>query len=62
MKTILKELMDAKVWKTGGSLVITIPKDIAGLFGVKEGSTFELMPISKDELTLRYKREKSLSD
>ncbi len=55
MKSVLQS-MKTKVWKTGGSLVVTIPKDIAALFSITEGSEIEISATSKDELTLRYKR------
>lgn len=57
MSTLLRKSMKGKIWKTGGSLVVTIPKDIAALFGIEENDEVELAATSKDELIIRYKRK-----
>lgn len=54
--------MKLKVKRIGGSLTVIIPRDVAGLYNITEDTQFDVVPISKDELTLRYKREKTLSD
>lgn len=37
------EKFNGKVWKTGDSLVITIPKAVAKYGGYKEGDTLKVM-------------------
>lgn len=37
----------------GGSLIITIPPDIAGLFNIEAGDHMEFIPIGMDEIRLR---------
>lgn len=45
-----------KVRKTGNSLVITIPSDIAGLYGISKGSELEISPFTSDSLQLKIKK------
>ncbi|KCZ73349.1 growth regulator [Candidatus Methanoperedens nitroreducens] len=47
--------------KVGNSLVLTIPAEICKLYGLKEGSTFELLPTG-DRLTLRSKQKAEPSE
>lgn len=49
--------MILKVRRVGGSLSIIVPRDIATLYNIDVDSGFEVIPVSKDELTLRFKRQ-----
>ena len=51
--------MFLKVKRIGGSLTVIIPKDIANLYGISEGSSLEVVPASKEELTLVYKKQRN---
>lgn len=42
MKTSQKRIIDAKVWKTGNSYVITIPQTLAEKFNLKIGDLLEV--------------------
>ena len=42
MKNKTKRVIDAKVWKTGHSLVITIPQTLAEKFRLNEGDLLEI--------------------
>ncbi len=44
-----------KVRKVGTSLVMTIQKDIAELFKIKEGSELELEPMGMDSFRVKVK-------
>jgi len=46
---------DAKIWKQGGSMIITIPKDIHGFYNLKEGDILSLAGrvITQEELKER---------
>lgn len=54
--------MKLKVKRIGGSLTVIIPRDVASLYSITEDTQFDVVPISKDELVLKYKRDKTLSD
>ncbi len=61
MKKSEKEMI-LKVRRIGGSLTVIIPKDIANLYGITESSGFEVEPISKDEICLKYRKTKKQND
>lgn len=42
MKKGIKRTFDARVWKTGNALVITIPSTIRKKFKIKDGTTLEV--------------------
>lgn len=46
---------DAKIWKQGGSMIITIPKEIHGFYNLKEGDILSLVGrvITQEELKER---------
>lgn len=59
MRTLQKhEMVKLKVWKTGSSLVITIPKNLAELYGINEGSILELIAESKDDFSIKPVRKR----
>ncbi len=55
--TSIIDKMILKVRRVGGSLSIIVPRDIATLYNIDVDSGFEVIPVSKDELTLRFKRQ-----
>ncbi len=42
-----------KARKSGSSLILTIPADIAELMGIREGTEIEIAPLRTDSLELR---------
>lgn len=55
MRVNIREMI-LKVRRVGGSLSLIIPRDVAKLYNIDVDSGFEIIPESKDELTLRFKR------
>jgi len=55
MNAIIHEMM-LKIRRVGGSLTVIIPKDIANLYGIDVDSGIEIIPVSRDELNLRFRR------
>lgn len=43
------------VRKSGSSLVMTIPSDIAEMFNIKEGSQVEIEPFTSNSIQLKIK-------
>jgi AbrB family looped-hinge helix DNA binding protein len=41
--------------KSGKSLIITMPKSIAEMFNLKEGSQIEIEPFTSDSMQLKVK-------
>lgn len=59
MKTLQRyEMVKLKVWKTGSSLVVTIPKNLAELYGITEGSVLDFIAESKDDFSIKPVRKK----
>ncbi len=59
MRTLQKhEMVKLKVWKTGSSLVVTIPKTLAELYGINEGSILEFVSESKDDFSIKPVRKR----
>lgn len=58
MKTIIREMVKIKVWKTGSSLVVTIPKNLAELYGIKEDSVLDFIAESKDDFSIKPAKKK----
>lgn len=59
MRTLRKhEMVKLKVWKTGSSLVVTIPKNLAELYGINEGSVLEFIAESKDDFSIKPVRKR----
>ncbi|MCX9011456.1 MAG: AbrB/MazE/SpoVT family DNA-binding domain-containing protein [Candidatus Methanoperedens sp.] len=58
MKRKLEDVvLKLPIRKVGNSLVVTIPKDIATLYGLSENSELELIPESKDQFVIKiYKK------
>ncbi len=54
-----QEMVKLKVWKTGSSLVITIPKNLAELYGIDEGSILEFISESKDQFSIKLSKKKN---
>lgn len=44
-----------KIRKSGKSLIITVPKSIAEMFNLKEGSQVELEPFTSNSMQLKVK-------
>tara|TARA_Y100000034_G_C6616967_1_gene268855 strand:+ start:195 stop:335 length:141 start_codon:yes stop_codon:yes gene_type:complete len=44
----MKRLLDSKLWKTGNSFVVTVPKKIVKKLNIKVGDELEVV-IKKDE-------------
>jgi len=44
-----------KVRKSGTSLIMTIPKDLADLFGIKEGKELEIEAMGNDSFRVKVK-------
>ncbi len=51
-------MVKLKVWKTGSSLVITIPKNLAEVYGLNEGSILEFVVESKDDFSIKPVKKK----
>jgi hypothetical protein len=47
--------MQRKLRMISGSLIVTISKQICGLYGFKDGDITEILPIGIGELRLRIK-------
>ena len=47
MKTRQKRIIDAKVWKSGNSYVVTLPQPLVEKFNLKAGDLIEL-EVSKE--------------
>jgi len=45
--------MERKLREISGSLVVTIPKQVCNLYGLKDGDMIEILPIGANELRLR---------
>lgn len=59
MKTLQRhEMVKLKIWKTGSSLVVTIPKNVAELYGINEGSVLDFIAESKDDFSIKPVRKK----
>ncbi len=59
MKTLqMHEMVKIKVWKTGSSLVVTIPKNLAELYGINEGSVLDFLAESKDDFSIKPVRKR----
>ena len=59
MKTLHRhEMVKIKVWKTGSSLVVTIPKNLAELYGITEGSVLDFIAESKDDFSIKPVRKR----
>lgn len=59
MKTLQRhEMVKLKIWKTGSSLVVTIPKNLAELYGIAEGSVLDFIAESKDDFSIKPVRKK----
>ncbi|MDO8724854.1 MAG: AbrB/MazE/SpoVT family DNA-binding domain-containing protein [Candidatus Methanoperedens sp.] len=59
MKTLQRhEMVKIKVWKTGSSLVVTIPKNLAELYGITEGSVLDFIAESKDDFSIKPVRKR----
>ena len=48
-------MLELKVRKLGNSLIITIPAEIAKMYGIVEGSAIEVIP-DKDKLIMQSKK------
>jgi antitoxin component of MazEF toxin-antitoxin module len=54
MKTLQRyEMVKLKVWKTGSSLVVTIPKNLAELYGIDEGDILDFVAESKNDFSIK---------
>ncbi|MFH0904623.1 MAG: hypothetical protein V1854_05490 [Methanobacteriota archaeon] len=51
-------MVKLKVWKTGSSLVVTIPKNLAELYGISDESILEFVAESKDDFSIKPARRK----
>lgn len=56
MKTKLESMLELRVRKLGNSLIMTIPAEIAKMYGIVEGSAFEVLP-DKEKLILHSKKK-----
>ncbi len=53
MTTLQRQMVKLKVWKTGSSLVITLPKNLAEIYGIREGSILEFIVETKDDFSIK---------
>lgn len=58
MTTLNRQMVKLKVWKTGSSLVITIPKNLAEVYQIQEGTILEFVVESKDVFSIKPTKKK----
>jgi len=52
------DMVKIKVWQTGSSLVVTIPKNLAELYGINKDSVLDFVIESKDDFSIKPVRKK----
>lgn len=59
MRTIHNKVMPLEIplRKVGNSLMLTIPSDIAKLYGLKEGTMFEVIPDKEEMFILKVSKK-----
>lgn len=55
MKIKHESMLELKIRKLGNSLIITVPAEIAKMYGIIEGSAIEVVP-DKDKLIMQSKK------